>query len=115
MPLESIPADVWPTSSGGVQATPEPGSGTPVFAASFFRFADGKAVGLCIQTHHNTMGGFGFAEIVKLWARGTSEFESHIASFGSSSLKRSTYPCPKLLDLRGWTWRSCYGGKTWRC
>lgn len=72
MPLGSIPSDLWPMP-GVVQAEAEAGSGVPVLAASLFRFADGKTVGLCIQGHHNTMDGFGFNEIINLWARCMSD------------------------------------------
>lgn len=88
IPLDSIPADMWPMTSA-VQI--EHGSGAPVFAASLFHFADGKAVGLCIQGHHNTMDGFGFAEIVKLWARciNNNSGESHQTLNFSPSLRRN--------------------------
>jgi hypothetical protein len=86
IPLASIPADVWPARRG---VQPKPGSEPPVFAASLFHFADGKAVGLCIQGHHNTMDGFGFAEIVNMWARYMNESESQISSF-NSPLERNT-------------------------
>jgi hypothetical protein len=95
IPLESIPADMW-TNRGAIQI--ESGSGAPVFAASLFRFADGKAVGLCIQTHHNAVDGFGFAEILGFWARRMNESsESTIPSFGPS-LDRNSRLAKALLD-----------------
>ncbi|KAI1383449.1 transferase family-domain-containing protein [Hypoxylon trugodes] len=84
VPLESIPSDMWPTP-GQVQAELGSGSGAPVFGANFFRFTNGKAVGLCVQTHHNSMDGFGFAEIINLWAQFMSEPESQVPSFSFAS------------------------------
>ncbi|CRG88063.1 hypothetical protein PISL3812_05089 [Talaromyces islandicus] len=85
IPLENIPADLWISPSAGQI---EPGSGAPVFAASLFQFADDKAVGLCIQTHHNAVDGFGFTEVLSLWARCMNEPGSQISSF-SPSLNRN--------------------------
>ncbi|PSN64742.1 C-8 acyltransferase [Corynespora cassiicola Philippines] len=87
IPLESVPADAWPTASV-VQAGPG-AAAAPVFAASLFRFGDGKAVGLCVQAHHNTMDGFGFAELMNLWSRCTNEPSSQTSSFISSSNRSS--------------------------
>lgn len=83
IPLESIPADMW-IRPGAFQI--EAGSGPPVFVASLFRFVDGKAVGLCIQIHHNAVDGFGFSEILSFWARCMNESSksSIPASFGIS-------------------------------
>lgn len=64
IPLESVPADAWPTASV-VQAGPG-AAAAPIFAASLFHFEDSKAVGLYMQAHHNTMDGFGFAELISL-------------------------------------------------
>lgn len=83
MPLDSVPADAWPMASI-VQAGPG-AAAAPVFAASLFRFADGNAVGLCVQAHHNVMDGFGFAELINLWSRCTNGSSSQISSFRSSS------------------------------
>lgn len=44
-------------------------TGLPVFAASFFRFAKGSGVGLCICVHHNVVDATGFAEVVRAYAR----------------------------------------------
>lgn len=62
----AIPEDVWPVPSAiddTLFAT-----GAPVFAASHFRFADGRGVGLCVCLHHNVVDATGFSDIVRLWA-----------------------------------------------
>lgn len=63
MPLMEIPAHVWP-QMGALGDTSE----APVFASSFFRFADDTGFGLCVCIHHNVVDGFGFAELLRLWA-----------------------------------------------
>ena len=68
-PAESIATHLWPA--------PAPReAGAPVFATSVFRFADEKAIGLCIQGHHRVIDGFAFAEITNLWAHFTKNAES---------------------------------------
>lgn len=105
MPLESIPADLW-ICPGAIQIGP--GSGAPVFAASLFSFADGKAVGLCMQIHHNAVDGFGFNEILSLWARCMNKSGSHMSSFSPSldrngriakALDQDSATCPPLDEL----------------
>ncbi len=68
MPPKSIPADVSPLkpqTPGNAAAS----SGAPVFAASVFRFSDGKGLGLCVYVHHNTVDATGFTELLSFWAR----------------------------------------------
>jgi hypothetical protein len=90
------------TSRSAIQM--ESGSGAPVFVASLFRFADGKGVGLCIQTHHNAVDGFGFAEILGFWARHMNESsKSTIPSFGLSLDRNSRLA--KALDQKSGTRR----------
>ncbi|GKZ72543.1 hypothetical protein AnigIFM50267_008912 [Aspergillus niger] len=67
MPMKSIPLDVWPALPSLLGNIPSE-TGDPVFAASFFRFAD-QGVGLCICLHHNAVDVTGFSEVVRLWAK----------------------------------------------
>ena len=69
MPPADLPADVWPVSGGFDEAVFAQGS--PVLAASIFRFSDGQGIGLCICAHHSAVDGTAFGEIVRLWARNT--------------------------------------------
>jgi hypothetical protein len=105
IPLESIPSDVWISASA---RKIEPGSGAPVFAASLFQFADGKAVGLCIQTHHNAVDGFGFSAIVSLWAGCMNDPGPQTSNFSpllnrnsrlANALDRNFTTCPYLDEL----------------
>lgn len=66
MPPEAVPAEFWAVPPMVDEATFQ--AGVPVFAASFFRFADNPGFGLCISIHHNVVDATSFNEIVRLWA-----------------------------------------------
>lgn len=44
-------------------------NGLPVFAASFFRFADAKGLGLYISMHHNAVDATGFSKVVEAFSQ----------------------------------------------
>ncbi|KAL4903356.1 hypothetical protein BDW74DRAFT_186042 [Aspergillus multicolor] len=80
MPSESIPLAIFPiiptTSNIPVDKGASPGE--PVFAASLFRFNDGKGVGLCVMLHHRVVDARGMCEVMRLWT-------AHITSATSGS------------------------------
>ncbi|KAI0447308.1 transferase family-domain-containing protein [Xylaria telfairii] len=67
LPPNSIPENIWPVPPMIDEDLFT--KGAPVFGASLFSFADGRAVGLCVCMHHNAVDGTAFADIVKLWAQ----------------------------------------------
>lgn len=101
MPLDGIPNEAWPPSSEEQAENASKEDGTPVFSASFFGFAEGDAVGLCVHGHHCTMDGFGFASITRLWSEimcNSDSASSPISSF-CSAVGRSSRLDAALGDI----------------
>ncbi|KAE8413049.1 transferase family-domain-containing protein [Aspergillus pseudocaelatus] len=97
LPMEAIPSEVWPVPSMIDDALCA--MGAPVFAASFFRFAD-QSVGLCVCLHHNAVDAAGFSEVVRLWARNVTETEFEFSGSPQGRLERvSTALSPGLGEI----------------
>ncbi|GLA52212.1 hypothetical protein AnigIFM63604_008847 [Aspergillus niger] len=101
MPMKAIPLDVWPTLPSLLGNTPSE-TGDPVFAVSFFRFAD-QGVGLCICLHHNAVDVTGFSEVVRLWAENVVQQNQTHPSYGLQGSGDRLVQLSKALepDLRG--------------
>ena len=84
-PMEAIPSKVWPVPSM-IDDTLS-AKGAPVFAASFFRFAD-QGVGLCVCLHHNAVDATGLSEVVRLWARNVTETDFKFSGSPQGRLER---------------------------
>ncbi|OOF98729.1 hypothetical protein ASPCADRAFT_42102 [Aspergillus carbonarius ITEM 5010] len=88
MPIKALPSDIWPVPNiiDPLSTTPD-----PVFATSFFRFAD-QGMGLCICIHHNATDATGFSEIVHRWARNIANPDTLFARHPEYSPHPPTMP-----------------------
>ncbi|KAI2472280.1 transferase family-domain-containing protein [Annulohypoxylon bovei var. microspora] len=86
MPPEDTPSEVWPVPrfiDDELFA-----AGAPVFGASYFRFADEQAIGVCVCAHHSAVDATGLADIVRLWSQQVAETTRLCASQGVGRFDR---------------------------
>lgn len=96
LPPDSIPEDIWPVPRMIDEDLFT--KGAPVFGASLFSFAGGKAVGLCVCMHHNAVDGTAFADIVRLWAQHVAGPQPSYADGGRSRLVDALQPELEMLS-----------------
>ncbi|CAG9984154.1 unnamed protein product [Clonostachys byssicola] len=97
MPPHSIPAEMWPLNPQTLQGSAT--EGTPIFAASIFRFADEEGLGICICAHHHVFDATGLAELIRLWSLATTGILPTGSSNGLDRVNQLTKALNGSLDV----------------
>ncbi|VUC31452.1 unnamed protein product [Clonostachys rosea] len=97
MPPQGISTKMWPLDSQALQGSST--EGTPVFAASIFRFTDEEGLGLCICAHHHAFDATGLAELIRLWSLATVGTLPDNSSTGLDRVDRLTKALNGSFDV----------------